>query len=94
MPREIAIKARVTGRVQGVAFRAWTRGQALHFGVRGWVCNNPDGSVSALLIGPEDKVQEMIDMLWSGPGAAAVRDVAAEKVSPAPEGYQDFQITG
>lgn len=93
MPHEIAIQARVTGRVQGVAFRAWTRGQATRLGVKGWVCNNPDGSVSALLIGPEPDVQALVDMLWTGPGAAAVRDVASEKLSPVPDGHQDFQIT-
>ena len=93
MSRRIAIQARVTGRVQGVAFRAWTRGQALKAGVDGWVCNNPDGSVSALLVGPEEPVQDMVDALWSGPGAAAVRDVASKQITPVPE-VSGFEITG
>ena len=49
MTQQIARRARVMGRVQGVAFRAWTQGQAENLGLRGWVCNNPDGSVSALI---------------------------------------------
>lgn len=93
MSRSIAIQARITGRVQGVAFRAWTRGQALQLGVGGWVCNNPDGSVSAMLVGPEDKVQALVDLLWAGPGTAAVRDVASERVQPVPD-VSGFDITG
>lgn len=93
MSRRIAIEARVTGRVQGVAFRAWTQGQAQKAGVHGWVCNNPDGSVSALMVGEEDAVQAMVDALWSGPGAASVRDVASQPVRPVPD-VQGFEITG
>ncbi len=93
MTQEIAREARVMGRVQGVAFRAWAQGQAAHLGVRGWVCNNPDGSVSALVVGPPDKVEEMIDSMWAGPGAAAVRDVSVETVTPVPD-VTGFEITG
>ena len=81
------------GRVQGVAFRAWTQGQARSLGLRGWVCNNPDGSVSALVAGPEEQVEMMLDRMWSGPGAAAVRDVSVEAVVSVPE-VEGFEITG
>ena len=81
---------RITGRVQGVAYRAWTRGQAQTAGVAGWVRNEGDGSVTALFHGPEKSVQGLIDACWSGPGAASVRDV---QVTPAeaPE-WTDFRI--
>ncbi len=49
---DIALRARITGRVQGVAFRAWTRSEAKQRGLSGWVRNESDGSVRALFIGP------------------------------------------
>lgn len=79
--RQIAIQARITGRVQGVAFRAWTRARAEKLGLSGWVRNNGDGSVSALFRGNEDAVETMIGELWDGPGAASVTDVQAEAAS-------------
>ena len=75
---QIAMKARVTGHVQGVAFRAWTRSRAVRLGLSGWVCNEDNGSVSALFDGEKDAVQTMIDELWEGPGAASVSDVQTE----------------
>ncbi|QPM90648.1 acylphosphatase [Pseudooceanicola algae] len=81
---------RVTGRVQGVAFRAWTRGQARKLGLAGWVRNDADGSVTALLHGEAAAVENMINACWTGPGAAEVRDVQATPATP-PE-WDDFRI--
>ena len=53
---EVARHVRVTGRVQGVFFRAWAQGQARELGVSGWIRNCPDGSVEAHLGGEEDCV--------------------------------------
>jgi acylphosphatase len=74
---ERAIAVRVSGRVQGVAYRAWTQGLARRTGVRGWVRNLSDGSVGALLIGPEDRVEEMVQAMRRGPPDARVEDLAA-----------------
>lgn len=76
--RQIARTARITGHVQGVAFRAWTQGRARHLGLVGWVRNNGDGSVSAHLQGPEAQVEQLINELWTGPGAASVTNVQVE----------------
>lgn len=94
MTRDKAVRARVVGHVQGVAYRAWTRGTARSLGLRGWVRNETDGSVTALLIGPEDKVDEMTGLMWAGPGAADVRDVAcrAAPVPEGPEGFDPFSV--
>ena len=89
--RRIAMKARVTGRVQGVAFRAWTRARATQLGLAGWVRNDGDGSVSALFDGNEDAVQTMIGELWAGPGAASVTDVQSEMADHDPT-LTDFRI--
>ena len=88
--REIAYSIRVTGHVQGVAYRAWCQGAALQRGLRGWVRNRGDGSVEALVAGPEDRVQDMVTAMGEGPGAARVTDVWAEPADPAavPEGFE------
>lgn len=93
MTNRIAVQLRVMGRVQGVAFRHWARGQARALGVEGWVRNNPDGSVAALVIGTEEAVEKMVDRIWQGSGAAAVRDVSAQMLVPVPE-ISGFEITG
>ena len=87
---DIAVNFRVTGQVQGVAFRAWTRGQAEAAGLRGWVRNEPDGSVTGHLEGPEADVEAMVTQLFSGPGAARVQDVSHRRVPP--EGLTGFGI--
>jgi acylphosphatase len=76
------VLARVTGRVQGVWFRAWTREQAERIGLRGWVRNEPDGSVSALLSGEEPAVAEMLSALHEGPPGAEVAGVETEPAAP------------
>ena len=47
-----AVRVRITGRVQGVYFRGWTRDEAARLGLDGWVRNEADGSVTALIAGP------------------------------------------
>lgn len=87
--REVACSVRVTGRVQGVAYRAWTRSQAVALGLRGWVRNRGDGSVLALIAGPETAVDAMVMAMGEGPGAARVTDVWREEADPAtvPAGF-------
>ena len=74
------VRARITGRVQGVCYRAWARAEAEAIGVTGWVKNERDGSVTALIAGPKGKVSQMVEALWEGPGAAAVNYVATEEL--------------
>lgn len=78
----IAKRVRITGRVQGVWFRAWTRERAEALGLRGWVRNEADGSVAALIAGPEAAVSRMLAELHEGPPAAAVDRVEAEAAEP------------
>lgn len=76
MSTRSATLAHITGRVQGVGFRFWTQEEAEALGLSGWVRNEPDGSVSALLVGSPDAVAEMIRKLHAGPPGAAVVRVA------------------
>jgi acylphosphatase len=66
----------VTGRVQGVGFRAWTERTAAVLDVNGWVRNRRDGSVEALFAGDATRVSEMVRRCHEGPRAAIVDKVA------------------
>lgn len=79
MERSI-VRARVTGRVQGVSFRVWTLREAEKLDLVGWVRNEADGSVRALLAGSEDAVAAMLERLWRGPAGAAVATVEFDDV--------------
>ena len=71
----VCVALRVTGRVQGVSYRAWAaeRGRAL--GLSGWVRNRDDGAVEACLEGPAGAIAEMRAALAEGPPAARVESV-------------------
>ena len=71
----LALRARITGRVQGVWFRGWTEQEANKLGLYGWVRNRDDGSVEALFCGDETIVNEMITRCHSGPQGAEVKEV-------------------
>ena len=66
----------VTGRVQGVGYRAWVEHRARAHDLEGWVRNRRDGSVEALVIGEEDAVARIIEACREGPFGARVADVA------------------
>ena len=85
-----AVRARISGRVQGVSYRVWARGEAMRLGLTGWVRNESDGSVSALIAGADSAVAAMIERLWQGPRGAAVSKVEIE--DSAGEVPADFRI--
>jgi len=73
------VLVRVTGKVQGVGFRLATVRRAHLLGVGGWVRNNDDGSVEALVQGTPDQVDQMLEWLRQGPPQARVEDLASER---------------
>jgi acylphosphatase len=82
------LRCRVSGRVQGVFFRASTRKQARDLGLSGHARNLPDGSVEVLACGPERAVAALREWLWLGPPAARVETVECEWVETMqPEGF-------
>lgn len=68
----------VTGRVQGVGYRLACVRQAHMVGARGWVQNNLDGSVEALVQGTPEQVDLMLAWMHVGPPAAKVREITHE----------------
>lgn len=68
----------VTGRVQGVGFRHFTRQEARRLGLIGWVRNEADGSVRVVAEGPREALEQLLDALRHGPASALVSDVEAD----------------
>ena len=66
----------VTGRVQGVYYRAETRDQASALGLTGWVKNRPDRSVEVVVEGSRNEVEVLIDWCRQGPPVAEVTGVS------------------
>ena len=78
--RKRAVQARIYGKVQGVGYRIWVRGEAAGLGLAGWVRNERDGSVTAWLAGADMAVSSMIERLRQGPAGASVSRVDVEEI--------------
>lgn len=87
-----AVRATVSGRVQGVGYRDATVRYARDAGVMGWVRNGEDGSALVHAEGPEGAVEDLIVFLNEGPSGARVVEVAVEPVEV--EGHEQFAIRG
>jgi acylphosphatase len=79
----VSIRLHIHGRVQGVWYRGWSVAEAEELGLSGWVRNRRDGSVEALLSGPEQVVRAMIERCRRGPSAARVDHIFEVPVSEA-----------
>ncbi|RWM89159.1 MAG: acylphosphatase [Mesorhizobium sp.] len=91
--RRKAVRVRLRGRVQGVSFRVWTRTEAERLGLSGWVRNEEDGSVTALIVGADGAVSTMLDRFWKGPTGATVASVTSQDVDAGQE-PNGFRIVG
>lgn len=86
----ISVHVRVSGRVQGVYYRAFTQDKAREFGIKGWVRNIPGGGVEAVLEGERQKVGELLRLMKSGPAGSMVLGMEFSELES--KGYEDFQI--
>ena len=80
----------ISGRVQGVGFRAFTRNQAATFDIKGWVKNLSDGRVELVIQGEKSKVKAMINKVKEGPSFARVDDIEINDEKS--ENFNDFKI--
>lgn len=85
----VARRLMIHGRVQGVWYRGWTVDTARGLGLTGWVRNQMDGSVEAVVEGEAEAVSRFITKAHEGPSAAKVARVDSETVEP--EGFPTFE---
>jgi len=79
----------VSGRVQGVFYRASCAERARALGLTGYARNLPDGGVEVLACGEERAVATLCEWLWQGPPAAKVSDVRiTEAAAESPTGFE------
>jgi len=81
----------VSGRVQGVFFRVFTREQANERGVNGWARNIADGRVEAVFEGPRAEVERVVEWCREGPPYAEVSGV--DVTWETPEHLEGFSIS-
>jgi acylphosphatase len=86
----VARHALVSGSVQGVGFRHYTKVRARELNLTGWVRNLPDGRVEAWIEGPAEAVQTMVEWLERGSPHGHVDSVAVESADPA--GHARFSV--
>ena len=75
MSADVAARFRVTGKVQGVFFRASTRTEALRLGLRGHARNLEDGGVEVLAVGDGAAIDDLAAWLRLGPPHARVDEL-------------------
>lgn len=85
------LTARVTGRVQGVAFRWSARDTAQRLGLTGWVRNRVDGSVELVAEGNRPQLEQLLDWCHRGPSMASVEEVDA-RWEPSRNEFSAFSI--
>lgn len=81
----------VAGRVQGVCFRDYTQSQAYRLNLTGWVRNQRDGSVEAVIQGPENKVTTMLEWFSQGSPMSRVDTIHTDEVKTTEE-YTTFEV--
>lgn len=80
MQGKIGIHCFVTGRVQGVFFRASTQDKAKELGLFGWAKNLPDGRVEVMAFGDKEKLLALYEWLKKGPERAEVTDLTFKEI--------------
>ncbi len=76
----VARRCYISGRVQGVFYRASTRQKANELGCAGYARNLPDGRVEVLAVGEPNAVQSLLDWLWRGSPASEVKFVEVQEL--------------
>ena len=85
-----AVKIIIYGKVQGVGFRNFVFLHAKKLNIRGYVKNNPDGTVEAVFEGDENNINKMIELCKRGPERARVDKIDIKDIEI--NNYQDFKI--
>ena len=86
----VSIHCVVSGKVQGVSYRWFVYTQAKKLNVTGWVKNCDDGSVEAIISGPDEQVNHLLTYLATGPEMAIVEQVSKKNIPY--ESFSGFEI--
>ncbi len=86
-----SVRAIVSGKVQGVFFRAATQEKAEGLDVRGYVKNLPDGTVEIVAVGDDERVEALMEWASSGPPGARVKKVETEEFKSTQE-FGGFRV--
>lgn len=81
----------IEGIVQGVFFRKYMKENADRLNLKGWVKNNPDGTVEAIVEGEKEDIKELIKWALTGPPLASVKRICVEWMEYKDE-FKSFQI--
>ena len=84
------LNIRVSGKVQGVFFRASTKEQADHLGMKGFVCNEPNGDVYIEVEGDEEQLKVFSDWCKRGPNRARVDSIKIEEAGS--KNFASFEV--
>lgn len=85
-----AVQINISGRVQGVGFRHSAVKTAKQFRLKGYVKNNPDGSVLIEVEGSEESLNDFIKWCYQGPAFAQIQDVQLKNIET--KGYKTFDV--
>jgi len=89
MSKSHTVHVIISGRVQGVWYRAWTAQTAQRLGLSGWVRNRSDGTVEAVFSGSPETIELMVSECRKGPPAARVDGIDETVVTtPVEPGFQ------
>ena len=91
MLNKTQVKVIISGRVQGVFYRARTKNTADRLGIKGYVKNLPNGSVEAVFQGEQPTVTQMIEWCHKGPAASKVDHVQAKETKIL-SNFETFEI--
>jgi len=83
-----AVHLWITGRVQGVGYRAWLRDVAVRSGLSGWARNRRDGAVEAVLAGDPIAVDAAVAACRDGPAGAAVLSLTVNEAPLPTDGFE------
>lgn len=90
LPKTLARRWFVHGRVHGVGFRWFVQRCAREIGLTGWVRNEDDGTVQAYAVGTEEQLDRLAGLLHKGPAVSDVRSVDQAEASV--ETHRSFEI--
>jgi len=82
----------ISGRVQGVYFRAFTQKQAVKLSIKGYVCNKADGSVEVIACAKPEKLEAFVSWCHKGPLLAKVKQVVVNDEYALTEIFTQFEI--